>query len=127
MLYYSNCCDAIITDSDLCSDCKEHSTPIAANIRNLKQMEDVCNDFLPETVEDFCRANITRDDAVNIAISDDSFREEYLEHNTLSILETLSAVEENAEELAYHLAFTSPLTGAKLLDELLYYRKQGVL
>lgn len=78
-----------------------------------------------DVIERFVRENISYCDAVDIAVSDDSFLAEYLEFNPLDPLELAEQVTRFPIEVAYHLANTTPTEATQLLEELLYYRKQG--
>ena len=78
-----------------------------------------------DVIERFVRENISYCDAVDIATSDDSFRADYLELNPLDPLELAEQVTRFPIEVAYHLANTIPAEATQLLEELLYYRKQG--
>ena len=78
-----------------------------------------------DVIERFVRGNISYCDAVDIATSDDSFRADYLELNPLDPLELAEQVTRFPSEVAYHLANTTPAEATQLLEELLYYRKQG--
>lgn len=78
-----------------------------------------------DVIRQFVCDNISYCDAVDIATSDDSFLADYLELNPLDPLELAEQVTRFPIEVAYHLANTTPAEATQLLEELLYYRKQG--
>ena len=74
-------------------------------------------------LSEFCRTSITPSDAADIAFANPSVCDDYFEANSMDpelIMNHMSP-----KQLAYHLTFTEPAKETKLLDELLYYRKNG--
>ena len=75
--------------------------------------------------QDFARDNISQDAAEAIALSNKYFISDYLENHKPPIEIIASTVIAHPSDLAHHLAVSEPATATELLDELLYWRKQG--
>lgn len=75
--------------------------------------------IMDQPIESYCKSNITQEDAEDLAISNEDFVE-YTLSNTSIAFESI-----NTSKYAYHLAYTQPDTGTKLLTELKYYQSMG--
>ena len=83
-----------------------------------------CSDFILHR-EDYAKQHITQEDAEAIALSNKYFISDYLENHKSPIEIIASTVIAHPVDLAHHLAVSEPATATQLLDELLYWRKQG--
>lgn len=84
---------------------------------------------LPEhIISAFAKSHIAYDDAVNIAVADDSFFDEFLEHNRLEPYKLATLVtQDSLKDFAYNLVHTHSGHATELFEELLYYRNKGVI
>ena len=74
-------------------------------------------------LSEFCRTSITPSDAADVAFASPSACDDYFEANPMEPEFIMNHV--LPKQLAYHLTFTEPAKATELLDELLYYRKNG--
>ena len=86
-------------------------------------VQHILTEYRPSFLQEFCTKHITVDNAADVAFASPSACDNYFELNGLEpefIINHLPV-----KQLAYHLAFTEPDKATELLDELLYYRKNG--
>ena len=83
----------------------------------------ILTEYRPGFLQEFCIEHMTTDNAADIAFANPSVCDDYFESNPMEpelIMKHMSP-----KQLAYHLTFTEPTKATELLDELLYYRKNG--
>lgn len=74
-------------------------------------------------LQEFCSKHITVDNAADVAFASPYVCDDYFEINGLEPELIMNHMP--PKQLAYHLTFTEPAKATELLDELLYYRKNG--
>lgn len=80
----------------------------------------------PHLVEsDFANKHITQKDAEAIALSNRYFIHEYLEYYEFPFDIITPTIDRSTKDMAYYLANSEPSTATDLLNELLYWHKQG--
>lgn len=80
---------------------------------------------MPLDEKTFARQHITQKDAEAIALTNRGLISNYLKYHKSPIELITPTVAKHPNSLAQHLAVHEPIAATQLLDELLYWRKQG--
>ena len=83
-----------------------------------------------DVLSEFVCSQISYEDALNIAMSDDSFTESFMSKDSLfdaDYASIASFIEKVPKDMAYYLVYISADSASAMLDELMYYREQGVI
>lgn len=86
-------------------------------------IDHIFDEHNPYFVHEYCSERISADDAADVAFANPSVCDDYFEATPMEpefIMNHMSP-----KQLAYHLTFTEPAKATELLDELLYYHKNG--
>lgn len=81
----------------------------------------ICSASEHTSLDEFCRTNISTDDAAGVAFAEPSVCNDYFENE--GIAPELLIANFPSNDIAHYLAFEQPHSATDLLNELLYYRK----
>lgn len=86
-------------------------------------VDHIFDEYDPYFMHEYCSNRISADDAADVAFANPSVCDNYFESNPMEPELIINHMP--PKQLAYHLTFTEPSKATELLDELLYYRKNG--
>ena len=85
-------------------------------------LESISEALTNNRLSDFIKSHISYEDALEVVQSDDHFYDEFMPQSDELIIDAIVA---NPKDTVYSLVFSEPVTATTILNELLYYRKQG--
>ena len=96
----------------------------------LALMNELTSVFSESTIATFVNENISYDDALNVAMSDDAFSDSFVSRDALSasdVAEIAELVAAATDDIVYYLVNYHSDAASSIFKELKFYRSKGII